>query len=152
MANSTWAILYDADCGFCQWLLAGLLRWDRARTLQPIALQRPEADELLGDLTPAERIASWHLISPTGERRSGGAALAPLLRLLPGGRFPAAVCARFPRLAERGYRSVAAHRAQLSRLVPAGLKRRAAERVGERERALRGAPGLRGTRIRARGP
>ena len=59
-------------------------------TVGPIALQRPEADDLLADLTPAERMASWHLISPTGVRRSGGAAVAPLLRLLPGGRVPAA--------------------------------------------------------------
>jgi predicted DCC family thiol-disulfide oxidoreductase YuxK len=152
VTNSAWAILYDADCGFCQWLLAGLLRWDRARELRPIALQRPEADELLADLTPTERIASWHLISPTGERRSGGAALATLLRLLPGGRFPAAACSRVPNLTERGYRWVAAHRSRLSTLVPARLKRRAAERVDERERALRGAPGFRGTRARTPGP
>jgi predicted DCC family thiol-disulfide oxidoreductase YuxK len=24
-----WIVLYDADCGFCNWLLAWLLRWDR---------------------------------------------------------------------------------------------------------------------------
>ena len=42
-----WAVLYDADCGFCKWLLSALLRWDRAARLHPIALQRPEADELL---------------------------------------------------------------------------------------------------------
>jgi predicted DCC family thiol-disulfide oxidoreductase YuxK len=152
VANSAWAILYDAECGFCQWLLAGLLRWDRARRLRPIALQRPEADELLADLTPAERIASWHLISPIGERRSGGAALAPVLRLLPHGGVPAAACSRLPNLTERAYGWVAAHRPQLSGLIPSSLKRRAAERVGERERALSGAPGLRDTRTRAPGP
>ena len=130
-------VLYDADCGFCKWLLAGLLRWDRAERLRPLALQRPAADELLSDLGPAERMASWHLISPTGTRRSGGAALAPLLRLLPRGRVPAAAFARFPKLTERGYRWVAEHRSQLSRWVPTSFKRHASERVRQREQRER---------------
>jgi predicted DCC family thiol-disulfide oxidoreductase YuxK len=130
-----WAVLYDADCGFCKWLLSAVLRWDRAARLQPIALQRSEADELLDELTAAERMASWHLIAPSGERRSGGAALPPLLRLLPAGRLPAAGFARFPGLTERGYRWVADHRSQLSRWVPSSAKRRAGQRVAERESA-----------------
>jgi predicted DCC family thiol-disulfide oxidoreductase YuxK len=131
-----WTVVYDADCGFCKWLLAGLLRWDRAVRLRPIALQRPEAGDLLSDLAPEERMASWHLISPTGERSSGGAAVAPLLRLLPGGRAPAAAFARFPGVTERGYRWVADHRSRLSRSVPTGAKQRAGERVARRERSL----------------
>lgn len=106
-------------------MLAGLLSWDRGGRLRPVALQLPEADERLADLAPAERMASWHLISPGGERYSAGAALPPLLRLLPGGRAPAAAFARFPRLTERGYRWVAEHRSGLARLLPARLKRRA---------------------------
>jgi predicted DCC family thiol-disulfide oxidoreductase YuxK len=131
-----WVVLYDADCGFCNWLLAGILRWDRAVRLRPVALQRPEADDLLADLPPADRMASWHLISPTGARRSGGAALAPLLRLLPGGRVPAAAFARVPSLTDQGYRWVAARRSPLSSRVPASVKRHASERVRQRERAL----------------
>ena len=133
----TRAILYDADCGLCTWLLSGLLRWDRARQLRPVALARSEADELLAGLTAEERMASWHLISATGERHSGGAAVAPLLRLLPGGRVPAAVFARYPRSTERGYRWVAEHRSQLSKLVPARVKRDARALVQERERSSR---------------
>jgi predicted DCC family thiol-disulfide oxidoreductase YuxK len=135
-AEHRWVVLYDADCGFCNWLLSGLLRWDRALRLHPIALQRPEADELLADLTPAERMASWHLISPTGARRSGGAAIPPLLRLLPRGPIPAAAFAQFPRLADRGYRWVAEHRSQLSKWVPMSVKQHASERVHQREQAL----------------
>ena len=134
-AEGRWAVLYDADCGFCSWMLAGLLRWDRELRLRPIALQRPEADQLLADLSPAERMDSWHLISPKGERLSGGAALAPLLRLLPRGRLPAAAFARFPGLSDRGYRWVAQHRTQLSKWVPRRFKKRAAERVRRREQA-----------------
>jgi predicted DCC family thiol-disulfide oxidoreductase YuxK len=133
-------VLYDADCGVCVWLLAILLSCDRAGRLRSLALQHPDADELLADLTPAERIASWHLISATGARHSGGAALAPLLALLPHGRVPAAVLARVPGLTDRGYRWTAEHRAQLAKLVPARVKRRAGERVVEREHELAGDP------------
>ena len=129
-------VLYDAECGFCKWLLALLLRWDRAERLRPIALQRPESAVLLTDLKPVERMASWHLISPAGQRHSGGAALALLLRTLPGGRLPAAVFAQFPGLTNRGYRWVAAHRSRFSRLVPWRAKQRASARVRQREQSL----------------
>ncbi len=117
-----WTLLYDADCGVCRRMLAWLLRWDREGRLEPIALQSPQASRLLTDLSPERRWASWHLISPSGERSSAGAALAPLLRLLPGGRPPAAVAARFPGLAERGYRLVADHRSTLSKLIGRGAR------------------------------
>jgi predicted DCC family thiol-disulfide oxidoreductase YuxK len=130
--NPPWLVLYDGDCGLCKWLLALLLRWDRERRLRPMALQRPEAGALLADLDPAERMASWHLVSPDGTRVSAGAALPSLLRLLPGGRLPAAVLGRFPRLTSAGYRWVAAHRVGISRFVPGGSKRRAAELVQAR--------------------
>lgn len=131
-----WLVLYDGDCGLCKWLLAWLLRFDRAGRLRPVALQRPEAEALLADLDPAERMASWHLVSPDGVRTSAGDAIPSLLGLLPGGRLPAAAFARFPRLTSAGYRWVAIHRTGISRFVPRGSKRRAAERVREREREL----------------
>jgi predicted DCC family thiol-disulfide oxidoreductase YuxK len=112
-----WTLLYDAECGLCRRMLARLLRWDREGRLRPVVLGSPEADRILADLPPTERAASWHLISPAGVRRSGGAAIAPVLRQLPGGWAPAAVFARFPRMTDRGYRWVADHRSQLSRLA-----------------------------------
>jgi predicted DCC family thiol-disulfide oxidoreductase YuxK len=127
-------VLYDGDCGFCKWMLAGLLRLDRSERLRPVALQALEATTLLADLDPHERMDSWHLVTG-GTRLSGGAALPALLGLLPGGGAPAAAFARFPRLTAGGYRWVADHRTQLSRLVPGRAKRRAAERVREREGA-----------------
>jgi predicted DCC family thiol-disulfide oxidoreductase YuxK len=131
----------------CKWLLSGLLRWDRAARLRPIALQRPEAEDLLCELAPADRAASWHLISPAGVRHSGGAALAPLLELLPAGRLPAAAFDRFPGVSDRGYRWVAAHRSELSRWLPSRARRHAGERVERRERAL----GSEYARCRSRG-
>jgi predicted DCC family thiol-disulfide oxidoreductase YuxK len=131
--NQSWLVLYDGDCGLCKWLLAWLLRWDREGRLRPVALQRPEAGALLADLDPAERMASWHLVSPDGRRVSAGAALPSLLRLLPGGRLPAAVLGGLPHLTSAGYRWVAAHRVGISRFVPRRSKTRAAELVRERE-------------------
>jgi predicted DCC family thiol-disulfide oxidoreductase YuxK len=133
--GSGWTVIYDADCGFCNWLLALLLRWDRSERLRPVALQRPEVQGLLTDLTIVERNASWHLVSPSGERHSGGAAFAPLLGLLPAGRMLGAGVARVPSLADRGYSWTAAHRMQLSRCVPEAAKRRAKARVRQREEA-----------------
>lgn len=97
-----------------------------------MALQGAEAGHLLGDVPAAARMATWHLLSPGGGRYSGGAAGVQVLRVLPYGRLPAWVLARFPGSTERGYRWVAGHRAQLSRLVPAGAKRKARGRVQDR--------------------
>lgn len=135
-----WLVLYDGDCGLCKWLLALLLRFDRAKRLRPLALQRPQAEALLADLDPAERMASMHVVSPQGTRTSAGAAVPSLLRLLSGGRVPAAVLERFPRFTSAGYGWVATHRIGISRFVPGRWKRRAAERVRERERELESPP------------
>jgi predicted DCC family thiol-disulfide oxidoreductase YuxK len=131
-ADDTWIVFYDDDCGLCMWLLAKLLRMDRARRLRPLPLQGPRAEAALHDLTAEERMASWHLVSPGGERTSAGAALAPLFALLPRGRTYAAAFARFPRTSERGYRWVADHRSALSKLVPSGPKAQAARYVRAR--------------------
>jgi predicted DCC family thiol-disulfide oxidoreductase YuxK len=130
---SSWLVFYDRDCGLCKWMLSAILKWDRARRLRPVALQTTEATMLLADLTPEQRIGSWHLIGPQGERYSAGAALPPLLRLLPGGALPAVLTGATPGLTECGYRWVADHRSQISRWIPSSAKRRAAQFVAEHE-------------------
>jgi predicted DCC family thiol-disulfide oxidoreductase YuxK len=154
MARAT--VIYDADCGFCKVCLALLLIWDGrehgrlrpppsaarwaksadAGALRPLPLGTAEADRLLADLTVEQRNASWHLVDSSGRRNSAGAALAPALELLPGGRFPAALVARMPHLTERGYRSVVDHRGFLGRFVPARARRWA-----DRVIAAHGGPG-----------
>jgi predicted DCC family thiol-disulfide oxidoreductase YuxK len=144
-SSGRWTVLYDPDCGLCRWCTATLLSWDRARRLRPLALGSEEADRLLDDLTPQQRLASWHLISPAGERRSAGAALPALLEQLPRGALAARVLARAPRASERGYRWVAEHRVLLSRAIPAAAKRRASERLARVEAAdRRSSPGSSG--------
>jgi len=132
--DGVWTIIYDPDCGFCRWSLAQVLARDRERRLRPVALGSAEADQLLADLAPAERAASWHLVSPDGRRASAGAAAPPLLALLRGGRVPAAVLSRAPRLTERAYRWVADHRSTFSAAIPARAKRNAAARIAHRAR------------------
>jgi predicted DCC family thiol-disulfide oxidoreductase YuxK len=140
VSQDRWTLLYDADCGFCTWIMSGVLTWDRHDRLVPRALQSAQAQALLSDLGPEERLASWHLISPDGERLSAGSGLAPLLRLLPAGTIPALGIARLPRLTNRAYDWVANHRSQLSRAVPAAMKRRASERVDRAEAEAIGVP------------
>lgn len=117
-ADATRAIvLYDSDCGFCQWLLAKVLAADRGRLLVPLPLQDPQAARLLSGLSASERMASWHLIAPDGRRYSAGAAVAPLAALLPGWRPVRWLATALPRTTERGYAFVARNRGAFGRLT-----------------------------------
>lgn len=110
-------LLYDEDCGFCRWSLSKLLAWDRRNNLRPVALQSEEADRLLDGMSEDRKMASWHLVAADGAVHSAGAAVPPLLRLLPAGEPLAAAFATFPGATERLYRWVADHRDRLGRLV-----------------------------------
>ena len=112
-------MLYDEDCGFCRWGVDRLLRLDRRHELEAVPIQRAEGGELLSKMTPGERLGSWHVRSPGGRIWSGGEAVPVVLRLLPGGKGPASVAARFPRTVDRLYRFVARNRSALGRLVGA---------------------------------
>ena len=125
-------MLYDRDCGFCRWSLGRVLAADRARRVRPVPLGSPQADELLADLTEEERMASWHLVAPDGRRWSAGYAAPPLLRLLPGGRAPAAVLAVAPEITDRVYRWVADNRSWFSRAIPERSKQRADREIERR--------------------
>jgi predicted DCC family thiol-disulfide oxidoreductase YuxK len=127
-----WTLLYDAECRFCRWSLGWTLRWDRGGRLAPLALQDPAAIELLPGMDSSERMASWHLVAPGGSTVSGGAAAAPLLRLLPGGRPLGALAARAPRPIEAAYGWVTRNRGRLARPLGEGALARADALIAER--------------------
>ncbi len=110
-------ILYDRDCGFCKWSLDKILWWDRHGRLRPVPIQSAEAERLLPDMSPEQRLASWHLVGPGGAVTSAGPAAEPLARLLPRGRPLAFLFRSFPRATDRAYRWVAEHRGVLARLL-----------------------------------
>jgi predicted DCC family thiol-disulfide oxidoreductase YuxK len=115
-------VLYDADCNLCQTIVAVLGVWDRRGALRFAAIQGPAGDEHLGDMTPEDRLASFHFVDGQGRRFSGGPALAPMLAALPGGRPPATALERAPGVADRVYRAVTDNREAISRFVPAAIK------------------------------
>ena len=110
-------ILFDDDCGFCRWSLSKILAWDRSRRLRPVALQSPEADDLLKGMGPERKMASWHLVTPDGRTYSGGGAVSNLARLLPAGEPIALLMRAFDRTTDRSYRWVAGHRDRVGRAL-----------------------------------
>jgi predicted DCC family thiol-disulfide oxidoreductase YuxK len=100
-----------------------------------LGIKSEEAERLLAVLDPAERLASWHLVTADGCLYSAGAAAAPLMRLLPLGRPVALLLSLSPGLTDRVYRWVARHRAGIGRFVSKGATRRAFVEVERRERA-----------------
>lgn len=106
-------IFYDRDCGLCVWSAERLRTWDgRRERLRFVPLGSPEADDRLAGMDPPTREHSWHLA--IGDRIwSAGAAVAPVLQLLPGGRPLAKVAERLPRTTDVLYRMVAENRARI---------------------------------------
>jgi predicted DCC family thiol-disulfide oxidoreductase YuxK len=125
-------VLYDAECAFCRWSLAHLLRRDPHENLKIVPLQSPEAAVLLPRLTAADRAAAAHLVTADGRVFSGGAAALPLARLLGAGAPVVALLSVLGAVTPWGYRLIAANRALLSRVVPSGARRRADRTVAQR--------------------
>jgi len=122
-------VLYDRDCGFCRWSLARLLDLDRRRRLRPVALQDPEAYELLQGMEDERRYASAHLVTADGTVYSGGAGAAPLLDLLPGGAPYSLVTRLLTGPLSLGYGLVARNRGLLGRRLSTRAKERALEQI-----------------------
>jgi predicted DCC family thiol-disulfide oxidoreductase YuxK len=110
-------VLYDEDCGFCKWSLNKILAWDRSRRLRAVPIESEAGERLLAGVPRERRLDSWHLVREDGTLYSAGAAVAPLLRILPGGAPLASVFAAFPGATERGYRYIASHRDRWARLL-----------------------------------
>ncbi len=122
-------MLYDRDCGFCRWSLAHLLEFDRRVRLRPVALQDPEAGELLQGMEAERRYASAHLVTADGKVYSGGAAVAPLLDVLLAGAPLSNAARLLTGPLSLGYGLVARNRKLLGRPLSAQAKVRALERI-----------------------
>lgn len=126
-------VLYDADCGFCRWMVAQVLRWDRRGRLATRPIQDRVSQQLLQSVPGIDRLDSWHLVEDNGCLYSGGAVFVPLLEVLPGGEPFAHIARWFPSLAESGYRFVARNRSVLSQAVPRRAKAVADRQIQRRE-------------------
>ena len=82
MAGRT-LLFYDAGCGLCASLMRWVRRADRARRIDFVPLDSPQAEPFLGDLDPRLRSASMHVVTPEGERASAGLAGLRLLEAIP---------------------------------------------------------------------
>ncbi|MBA2763784.1 MAG: DUF393 domain-containing protein [Thermoleophilaceae bacterium] len=127
-------LVYDADCGFCRWSVATLLDRDELGALEPMTIGEADSRGLLDSIDPADRARSAHVVMPDGQVLSGGSAVPALAARLPGAVPIRALARVAPRLVDVAYRTIAANRMRISRLVPAGAKRRADLRLAERRR------------------
>ena len=113
-------VLYDADCGFCTWVVDRIAARVSPGAIEIVALQSERAGGLLdGRVSEEEKWESWHLVDSDGSLYSGGEAIPHVLRHVKGGRALGRLAARFPRPAAAAYRLVARHRDRLGRIVRA---------------------------------
>jgi predicted DCC family thiol-disulfide oxidoreductase YuxK len=129
-------VLYDGDCGFCAVMLALLLRWDRAHRLDAASIQGSRGERLLGEMSPEDRLRSWHVIDGARVVHSGGSAVPVVLAVLPGGAGFARVASRIPGVTSHAYEWVADHRVTLGRLFQARSRAWAARVIAERGRSV----------------
>jgi predicted DCC family thiol-disulfide oxidoreductase YuxK len=113
-------VLYDADCGFCTWVVDRLAGRVERGAIEIVALQSQRADDLLdGRVDEGAKWDSWHLVEPDGSLYSAGEAIPLVLRHVRGGRLAGRAASRFPRTTEALYRVVARNRDRLGRVVRA---------------------------------
>lgn len=132
-------VLYDADCGFCRWVVAQVLRWDRRDRLATRPIQDRLSEQLLQPVPSTERLDSWHLVGNDGCLYSGASAFVPLFEVLPGGRPLAQIARRFPSLAESGYGFIARNRSVLGKALPRRAKALADRQIQQRQQRTIGA-------------
>ena len=114
-------VLYDEDCGFCRWTADKLRGWDRHAGYVRLDPGSARAGAVGG--RPARGASGSAHVVTAGHVRSGGAAVAPVLRELPGGRPLAVVAEAMPRVTDRAYRWTARRRTWLgARLGDRGLR------------------------------
>lgn len=113
-------VLYDADCGFCTWIVDRIAARVARGSIEIVSLQASRADDLLaGRLSERAKWESWHFVEPDGGLYSGGPAVPRVLRYVKGGRTIGRLAARFPRATDAAYRFAARNRDRFGRVVRA---------------------------------
>jgi predicted DCC family thiol-disulfide oxidoreductase YuxK len=110
--------------------MAWVIRRDRHHVLVAMPIQSPRGSELLVDVVPDERLRRAHVVRDDGRRRSGGAAAADVLSVLPATRVLGRAARGLPRTTALLYDAVAARRRSFGRLVGQQARRRADEVLG----------------------
>jgi predicted DCC family thiol-disulfide oxidoreductase YuxK len=101
------------------------MRRDHHHVLVTVPIQSPLGFELLVDVVPSDRLRWAHVVRDDGCRRSGGAAAADVLSVLPSTRALGQLAASLPRTTALLYGVVAARRKSFGRLVGKQARRRA---------------------------
>lgn len=134
MRPRTMKVLYDGECGFCKVCVALLLRWDRRRRLEPIAIQESEGQRLLAPIPAPERLRSAHAIAANGVILSGARGAPAVLRQLPAGRPLAVLLEVAMPLTELLYGLVTAARPAIGSILPTAWCRWATGSIAARRR------------------
>jgi predicted DCC family thiol-disulfide oxidoreductase YuxK len=137
-------LLYDEECGVCRAGVRGVLKLAPHGRIRPVGLRTERAAELFPDRSEDERLASFHLVAPTGERWSGPEALSHLLDEIPSLRPVAGLLRGTPALQRAmasPYGWVARNRGRVSRYIPERWKRPLGEDAGEERSGYHERPG-----------
>jgi len=94
-SSSKYILAYDADCGPCTRFAHVVDILDKYERIDFIPLTIADQRGLLDSISATLRYRSFHLISPTGEPKSGSDALLELMAILPGGNI---ICTIFNHL------------------------------------------------------
>lgn len=109
-------LLYDRDCGFCNWLVRQAQQLDWRGHLEVLPLQTPGLLTRY-QISPAAALLSLHVVTPDSRVHQGGAAIRMALRVLPW-LWPAYYLWNVPGapwLMDRLYYAVARNRHRLGR-------------------------------------
>ena len=112
--------------------------------IRPVGLRTDRAAELFPDLSEDERLASFHLVAPTGEQWSGPEAVSHLLDEIPSLRPVAGLLRGTPalqRATASAYGWVARNRGRVGRYIPEGWKRPIEDGAGEERPGYHERPG-----------
>jgi predicted DCC family thiol-disulfide oxidoreductase YuxK len=95
-SSSKYILAYDADCGSCTRFAHVVDILDKYEKIDFIPIAIADQQGLLDRISAPLRYKSFHLISPTGEPKSGSDALLELIAILPGGMIISAIINRLP--------------------------------------------------------